>query len=74
MQQMARYVGSITEDGSTLQIGRGSVTNEALKHLADRCDLGIHSDAFWRSCSQRSARTPRPWNTVLTLTASTQLL
>ena len=44
MQQIARYVGSIIEDGSTLQIGMGSVTNEALKHLADRRDLGIHSD------------------------------
>ncbi|MEY3295213.1 MAG: hypothetical protein RLZZ451_1261 [Pseudomonadota bacterium] len=44
MQQIARYVGSIIEDGSTLQIGLGRVTSEALKHLADRHDLGIHSD------------------------------
>jgi acyl-CoA hydrolase/RimJ/RimL family protein N-acetyltransferase len=44
MQQIARYVGSIIDDGSTLQIGLGRITNEALKHLADRQDLGIHSD------------------------------
>jgi len=44
MEQIARYIGGIIEDGSTLQIGLGRVTNEALKHLADRHDLGIHSD------------------------------
>ncbi|MDE2564504.1 MAG: GNAT family N-acetyltransferase [Burkholderiales bacterium] len=44
MAQIARYVGGIIEDGSTLQIGLGRVANEALKHLADRRDLGIHSD------------------------------
>jgi acyl-CoA hydrolase/L-amino acid N-acyltransferase YncA len=46
MQQIARYVGSIIDDGSTLQIGLGRITNEALKHLADRQDLGIHSDVI----------------------------
>ncbi len=44
MEQIARYIGGIIEDGSTLQIGLGRVTNEALKHLVDREDLGIHSD------------------------------
>ncbi|MDE1947346.1 MAG: GNAT family N-acetyltransferase [Burkholderiales bacterium] len=44
LEQIARYIGSIIEDGSTLQIGLGRVTNEALKYLADRNDLGIHSD------------------------------
>jgi acyl-CoA hydrolase/L-amino acid N-acyltransferase YncA len=46
MEQIARYIGSIIEDGSTLQIGLGRVTNEALKHLLDRHDLGIHSDVI----------------------------
>ena len=46
MEQIARYIGGIIEDGSTLQIGLGRVTNEALKHLADRQDLGIHSDCI----------------------------
>jgi acyl-CoA hydrolase/GNAT superfamily N-acetyltransferase len=44
MEQIARYIGGIIEDGSTLQIGLGRVTNEALKYLSDRTDLGIHSD------------------------------
>lgn len=46
MEQIARYIGGIIEDGSTLQIGLGRVTNEALKYLADRQDLGIHSDVI----------------------------
>jgi acyl-CoA hydrolase/GNAT superfamily N-acetyltransferase len=46
MEQIARYISGIIEDGSTLQIGLGRVTNEALKHLADRQDLGIHSDCI----------------------------
>jgi acyl-CoA hydrolase/RimJ/RimL family protein N-acetyltransferase len=46
MEQIARYIGGIIEDGSTLQIGLGRVTNEALKHLVDREDLGIHSDVI----------------------------
>jgi acyl-CoA hydrolase/L-amino acid N-acyltransferase YncA len=44
--QIARYIGSVIEDGSTLQIGMGRYTNEALKHLSDRQDLGIHSDVI----------------------------
>jgi acyl-CoA hydrolase len=44
MEQIARYIGGIIDDGSTLQIGLGRVTNEALKYLADRRDIGIHSD------------------------------
>jgi len=44
MEQIARYISGIIEDGSTLQIGLGRITNEALKYLADRKDLGIHSD------------------------------
>ncbi|MDE2371983.1 MAG: GNAT family N-acetyltransferase [Burkholderiales bacterium] len=46
VEQIARYIGGIIDDGSTLQIGLGRVTNEALKYLADRSDLGIHSDVI----------------------------
>lgn len=46
VEQIARYIGGIIEDGSTLQIGMGRVTNEALKYLSDRKDLGIHSDVI----------------------------
>ncbi|SFB71996.1 Acyl-CoA hydrolase [Polaromonas sp. OV174] len=46
MEQIARYIGGIIEDGSTLQIGLGRITNEALKYLVDRQDIGIHSDVI----------------------------
>ena len=46
MAQIARYIGGIIDDGATLQIGLGRVTNEALKHLIDRRDIGIHSDVI----------------------------
>jgi acyl-CoA hydrolase len=46
VERIARYIGGIIDDGSTLQIGLGRVTTAALKHLSDRKDLGIHSDVI----------------------------
>jgi len=46
VEQIARYIGGIIEDGSTLQIGLGRVTSAALKYLTDRKDIGIHSDVI----------------------------
>ena len=46
VEQIARYIGSIIDDGSTLQVGLGRVPNAAMKYLADRRDLGIHSDVI----------------------------
>jgi len=43
-ERIARYIASIIEDGSTLQVGLGRLPNEALRYLKDRRDLGIHSD------------------------------
>ena len=45
-ERVARYIAAIIDDGSTLQIGLGRVPNEALRHLKDRRDLGIHSDVI----------------------------
>ncbi|HET6619532.1 MAG TPA: GNAT family N-acetyltransferase [Dongiaceae bacterium] len=45
-ERVARYIAAIIEDGSTLQIGLGRVPNEALRHLKDRRNLGIHSDVI----------------------------
>ncbi|MDG4552962.1 MAG: GNAT family N-acetyltransferase [Candidatus Competibacter sp.] len=44
VERIARYIASLIEDGSTLQIGLGRIPNEALKYLQDRRDLGVHSD------------------------------
>jgi acyl-CoA hydrolase/GNAT superfamily N-acetyltransferase len=46
VEQIARYIAGIIDDGSTLQIGLGRIPNEALKYLEDRRDLGIHSDVI----------------------------
>lgn len=44
--QIARNVASLIDDRSTLQIGMGRLPSEVLKYLADRRDLGIHSDVI----------------------------
>ena len=44
VQQIAKYIAGIIDDGSTLQIGLGRIPNEALRYLSDRKDLGVHSD------------------------------
>lgn len=46
MERIARYISSLIDDGSTLQIGLGRFANEALKYLSDRKDLGVHSDVI----------------------------
>jgi acyl-CoA hydrolase len=37
-ERVARYIASVIDDGSTLQIGLGRVPTEALRHLRDRRD------------------------------------
>jgi acyl-CoA hydrolase/RimJ/RimL family protein N-acetyltransferase len=45
-ERIARYIAAIIDDGSTLQIGLGRVPQEALRHLREKHDLGIHSDVL----------------------------
>jgi acyl-CoA hydrolase/RimJ/RimL family protein N-acetyltransferase len=42
--QIARYIAGIIGDGATLQVGVGRIPSEAMRHLLNRRDLGIHSD------------------------------
>lgn len=46
LARIARYISSLIDDGSTLHIGLGRYPGEALRHLSDRRDLGIHTDAL----------------------------
>ena len=46
VERIARYISSIIDDGSTVQIGLGRFSNEAMKYLVERRDLGIHSDVI----------------------------
>jgi acyl-CoA hydrolase len=45
-QRIGELVASLIEDGSTLQMGIGSIPNAALAALKDRRDLGIHTEMF----------------------------
>jgi 4-hydroxybutyrate CoA-transferase len=43
---VGRYVGELIEDGATLQLGIGAIPDAVLQTLADRRDLGIHTEMF----------------------------
>ena len=45
-EQVGEQVASLIEDGATLQIGPGHLPNAMLKHLAERRDLGVHTDVI----------------------------
>jgi acyl-CoA hydrolase/GNAT superfamily N-acetyltransferase len=41
---IGRWVGSLVEDGATLQVGIGSIPDAILESLADKHDLGLHTE------------------------------
>ncbi len=45
-KKIAKYVASLVEDGSTIQMGIGSIPNAVTAALEDKKDLGIHSEVF----------------------------
>ncbi|MDY3618482.1 acetyl-CoA hydrolase/transferase family protein [Agathobaculum sp.] len=45
-EAIGRNCASLIEDGSTLQLGIGSIPDAVLKFLTDKKDLGIHSEMF----------------------------
>ena len=46
VEQIARYIAGIIDNGSTLQIGLGRIPNHMLQFLENRRDIGIHSDVI----------------------------
>ena len=44
--RVGQYVSELIEDGATLQLGIGAIPDAVLQALADRHDLGIHSEMF----------------------------
>jgi 4-hydroxybutyrate CoA-transferase len=44
--KIAKYVASMIEDGSTLQVGIGKIPNAVLAELKNHKHLGIHSEMF----------------------------
>jgi len=45
-RDIARHIADLIEDGSTLQLGIGTIPDAVLHFLSDRRDLGIHTEMF----------------------------
>lgn len=43
---IGRYVASLVDDGSTLQLGIGAIPDAVLSRLGDKKDLGLHTEMF----------------------------
>ncbi len=43
---IARNVASLIEDGSTVEVGIGTIPQAVLRYLGDKNDIGIHSEMF----------------------------
>lgn len=43
-EKIGNYIADLVEDGSTIQLGIGGIPNAALKAMADKKDLGIHTE------------------------------
>lgn len=44
--QIGAYVADLIEDGSTIQIGMGSIPSAVAQSLSHKKDLGVHSEVF----------------------------
>ncbi len=44
VQRIGKYVARIIEDGSTIQVGYGLIPDEVVHSLADKKDLGVHTE------------------------------
>lgn len=55
-QAIARHVGGLIEDGSTLQLGLGSLPEAVLSALCSHRDLGIHSGAIGDKVAELTER------------------
>ncbi|MBN7774111.1 acetyl-CoA hydrolase/transferase family protein [Clostridium aminobutyricum] len=45
-EKIGYNISTLIKDGDTLQMGQGNVPNAILKFLADKKDLGIHTEVF----------------------------
>jgi acyl-CoA hydrolase/GNAT superfamily N-acetyltransferase len=45
-QRIGKHIARLVEDGSTLQVGYGSIPNAVLANLAEKKHLGLHSELF----------------------------
>jgi acyl-CoA hydrolase/RimJ/RimL family protein N-acetyltransferase len=45
-RNIGKYIANLIEDGSTLQMGIGTIPDSVLYYLRDKKDLGIHTEMF----------------------------
>jgi len=45
-EEIAAYIGRLVRDGSTVQVGAGRIPNAVMPYLADKRDLGVHTELF----------------------------
>ena len=45
-RKIGKYIAEMIEDGSTLQLGIGSIPESVLSFLGDKKDLGVHTEMF----------------------------
>lgn len=45
-RNIGKYIATLIEDGSTLQMGIGTIPDSVLYYLRDKKDLGIHTEMF----------------------------
>ncbi|MBM4237859.1 MAG: GNAT family N-acetyltransferase, partial [Euryarchaeota archaeon] len=43
---IGKFVADLVEDGSTIQMGYGSIPDAVLRHLKGKKDLGVHTEMF----------------------------
>ncbi|MHA1472859.1 MAG: GNAT family N-acetyltransferase, partial [Promethearchaeota archaeon] len=46
VKKIGKYVASLIEDESTIQMGIGKIPNAVMDELEDKKDLGVHSEVF----------------------------
>ncbi len=46
VEQIARHIAKLIDDGSTLELGIGAIPQAVLTYLTDKKDLGIHTEMF----------------------------
>ncbi len=45
-KRIGRHIADLVEDGSTIQMGIGTIPDSVLMELTDRRDLGVHTEMF----------------------------
>ncbi len=45
-EKIGKYVASLIEDESTIQMGIGTIPNAVTRELVEKTDLGVHSEVF----------------------------